>query len=326
MTPSNAEAKAVAADLIRSWCREKGTECFVENLLKLMDSSYLRSWGGLKHIPFPDTDDLGPSGEIPAQHWRFRFYSGVAAVLGWTERVTYGDPRYWDEELHEVIKRLWPDLPHRNAASERTEKRPLKRRNNEAVAETGSVVKPRRLTTVSKFTFSPTDEKPFSCTVERRLESQPQQFDTPEFGDAAHIDTPTVLVAAEECPVGTCTPSEVPPPSLRDVAKWKQNLRAHMGNRLHRPHVELKDVSEIPVLRPPNSAVDNPYVTRALFGAQHSVGGGLDAMSLSTTLAVWPKFGFGYYITKCVLKLFVAAVNLILGSSYALSTAVVTGL
>ncbi|KAL3696973.1 hypothetical protein R1sor_011049 [Riccia sorocarpa] len=77
MSSSNTEAKERAVNLIRSWCNEKGTEVFVDHLLKLLDLEYLRTWEGLKHIPVPDVDDLGPSGEISTSHWRYRFYHGL---------------------------------------------------------------------------------------------------------------------------------------------------------------------------------------------------------------------------------------------------------
>ncbi|KAL3684578.1 hypothetical protein R1sor_002600 [Riccia sorocarpa] len=122
MSPSNSskeEAKAKAADLIRTWCWEKGMEMFADHPLKLLDSEYLRTWGGLKHILFPDGDDLGLKGEIPANHWHYRFYHGVACVLGWTECVTVGDLRYWGEEPHRAIKELWPDRPFPETTSAR---------------------------------------------------------------------------------------------------------------------------------------------------------------------------------------------------------------
>ncbi|KAL3676382.1 hypothetical protein R1sor_026330 [Riccia sorocarpa] len=171
MTLSIETARARAANSIRSWCQEKGTETFVNHLLKLLDKEYLRTWTGLKHVAFPDVDDLGPLGEIPPKHWRYRFYHGVAAVLGWTERVTVGDPRYWGDELHQAIKQLWPD-PEANcvASAPRSHKRRTARN-----LDTPSTVLPRRLTTVSKFTFSPADEKEknFTCSVESITELAP---------------------------------------------------------------------------------------------------------------------------------------------------------
>ncbi|KAL3695941.1 hypothetical protein R1sor_010017 [Riccia sorocarpa] len=101
--------KERAATLIHMWCDEKGTECFAEQLVNLLDKEYLRLWPGLSHIAFPKKKDRLRGGCIPNKHWRFRFYSGCAAVLGWTDRVTYGDSRYYGQDLHEAIKLLWPD-------------------------------------------------------------------------------------------------------------------------------------------------------------------------------------------------------------------------
>ncbi|KAL3693759.1 hypothetical protein R1sor_007410 [Riccia sorocarpa] len=42
-------------------------------------------------------------------HWRYRFYHGIAAVLGWEERVTFGDDRYWGDSFHRAIKAFWPE-------------------------------------------------------------------------------------------------------------------------------------------------------------------------------------------------------------------------
>ncbi|KAL3693990.1 hypothetical protein R1sor_007641 [Riccia sorocarpa] len=99
-------AREEAASHIRAWCSEKGTEAFEEQLLRLLDVEFLRSSGGLSHISLPKHNQRNCDGSIPNRHWRFRFYSGCAAVLGWVERVTYGDPRYFDAGLHDAIKQL----------------------------------------------------------------------------------------------------------------------------------------------------------------------------------------------------------------------------
>ncbi|KAL3681753.1 hypothetical protein R1sor_024709 [Riccia sorocarpa] len=103
------EARSLAERLIAEWCEEKGTDIFRTHLLQLLDIEYLRTWPGLSHIAFPKRKDRLSDGTIPNKHWRYRFYHGCAAVLGWTERVTYGDERYFGPELHEAIKSLWPD-------------------------------------------------------------------------------------------------------------------------------------------------------------------------------------------------------------------------
>ncbi|KAL3700366.1 hypothetical protein R1sor_018388 [Riccia sorocarpa] len=103
--------RAKASSQIEEWCNESGTTPFLEHLLKLLDEQHLKTWGGLSHISFPKRSQLGPTGKVPNRHWRYRFYHGCAAVLGWRERVSHGDPRYFNEELHTTLKELWPDEP-----------------------------------------------------------------------------------------------------------------------------------------------------------------------------------------------------------------------
>ncbi|KAL3688118.1 hypothetical protein R1sor_014427 [Riccia sorocarpa] len=322
MTTVEVDARARAASLIRSWCEEKGTDVFVDQLLKLLDTEYLRTWGGLKHIPFPEVSNLGPSAQIPAKHWR-----------------TYGDPRYWGEELHQAIKALWPDRLDRASSSDVSAWRSVKRR---PVRDSQSevIARPRRVTTVSKFTFSPPDSKPFSCSVEsvtdlstsplvkkkRRLppwiyeplpevrhpDSSPAKSDEEIVGNQANspLKSPVRLciqqspalhqpsaarstnfhslrkekrvarslegrIASQPVQVDDpvdviCTPSafdRIPPPSIRDIAKWKNNIKGGNGSGLHRRPVELKNVTDLPILQPPGSETDRPYVTRSLFGS-----------------------------------------------------------
>ncbi|KAL3688238.1 hypothetical protein R1sor_014547 [Riccia sorocarpa] len=107
------DSNSVVTEHIRNWCREKGTELFQDQLLKLLDHDYLRSWPGLANIPFPE-DSV--DGSILNYHWRYRFYRGCATVLGWPERVTYGDPRYFHKELHVALKQFWPDDKSRDSS------------------------------------------------------------------------------------------------------------------------------------------------------------------------------------------------------------------
>lgn len=81
------EARTAAETLINEWCEEKGTTIFRDQLVKLLDTEHLRTWPGLSHVAFPKRKECLPGGLIPNRHWRYRFYHGCAAVLGWTERV-----------------------------------------------------------------------------------------------------------------------------------------------------------------------------------------------------------------------------------------------
>ncbi|KAL3675803.1 hypothetical protein R1sor_025751 [Riccia sorocarpa] len=101
--------KANIEALIRTWASEKGIDIYVDQLLKLLDEDFLRTFPAIRNIPLPRKSERGADGRIPNRHWRYRFYHGVAAVLGWQERITYGDPRYWSDELHKAVKNLCPD-------------------------------------------------------------------------------------------------------------------------------------------------------------------------------------------------------------------------
>ncbi|KAL3677403.1 hypothetical protein R1sor_027351 [Riccia sorocarpa] len=135
-----------AANLIQEWCREKGTDDFADQLVKLLDKEYLREWPGLTHIHFPKKKDRNRDGSIPNRHWRFRFYSGCAAVLGWTDRVTYGDLRYFGTDLHDAIKQLWPDEGGSRPALVKKD--------------------PTSCTTVAQFTLLGRDNLPVTCELE----------------------------------------------------------------------------------------------------------------------------------------------------------------
>ncbi|KAL3701291.1 hypothetical protein R1sor_019313 [Riccia sorocarpa] len=117
--------KDAAAEHIKAWASEKGYDAYVCQLLKLLDEEYLKSFAGIRKIPLPRRKACGVDDRIPNRHWRYRFYHGVAAVLGWEERVTFGDDRYWGEDFHQAIKNLWPDergssVPSKPAASPST--------------------------------------------------------------------------------------------------------------------------------------------------------------------------------------------------------------
>ncbi|KAL3684392.1 hypothetical protein R1sor_002414 [Riccia sorocarpa] len=109
VSSNRADMKEEAAASIREWCEEKGTELYLDDLLKLLDIEYLRTWPGISHISFPKRKARLPDGSIPNKHWWYRFYHGCAAVLGWQDRVTYGDERYFGSRVHAAVKNLWPD-------------------------------------------------------------------------------------------------------------------------------------------------------------------------------------------------------------------------
>ncbi|KAL3695255.1 hypothetical protein R1sor_009331 [Riccia sorocarpa] len=104
---TTAQAELVSA--IEQWCSEKGTDFYVDQLLRLVDTEFLRTRGGLAHVKFPKLSSGLPSGKIPNRHWRYWFYHGIAAVLGWREIVTHGDDRYFDDIFHSKVKLVWPD-------------------------------------------------------------------------------------------------------------------------------------------------------------------------------------------------------------------------
>ncbi|KAL3701270.1 hypothetical protein R1sor_019292 [Riccia sorocarpa] len=102
------EYKDRVAALLAAWCSEKGIDTYLDQLLRLLDEEFLRTFAAIRNIPFPREREKA-SGKVPNRHWRYRFYHGVAAVIGWQERVTFGDDRYWGDDLHNAIKALWPD-------------------------------------------------------------------------------------------------------------------------------------------------------------------------------------------------------------------------
>ncbi|KAL3698118.1 hypothetical protein R1sor_012194 [Riccia sorocarpa] len=89
---TTAQAELVSA--IEQWCSEKGTDLYVDQLLGLVDTEFLRTWGGLAHVKFPKLSSRLPSGKIPNRHWRYR---------------THGDDQYFDDIFHSKVKLVWPD-------------------------------------------------------------------------------------------------------------------------------------------------------------------------------------------------------------------------
>ncbi|KAL3701861.1 hypothetical protein R1sor_019883 [Riccia sorocarpa] len=91
--------KANVEALIRTWADEKGIDIYVDQLLKLLDEDFLQSFPAIRNIPLPRKSERVPGGKIPNVN------GGTAFIMVWT----YGDPRYWTDELHSAIKTLWPD-------------------------------------------------------------------------------------------------------------------------------------------------------------------------------------------------------------------------
>ncbi|KAL3700436.1 hypothetical protein R1sor_018458 [Riccia sorocarpa] len=222
------DAKARAVQEITNWCEDKGTIVFLPHLLNLLDIEYLRTWSGLKHVKFPTdcTED-----NIPNKHWRYRFYHGITVVLGWSERVTHGDSRYFGEDLHRAIKQLWPDEGVGETAKERTSRKRQSLFNHPFHVPHSSPVKLRVLHSPSG---SGQIHAGFSLRRNKRAARQPATIPVQSPAESPVLNSPTSLEACVE---------------------------------LAEESYRLVDEGNLPILRPPAGLgrVGHSYVTKSLF-------------------------------------------------------------